>query len=557
MKWLREIRNIYPDELQLLDEALTNFYSNPPKAYHEVATAANENLNDKDHIFHRRIISHAYPGAKVLDVGCGNAITSPWFTEKGACYTGVDISREQLEVNKKKYPKCDFLEMHWRDIHTLGDVFDIVTSFFTLEHIVYPREFLEASALCVKPGGFLALLCPDYLDRGFLPSQHFFGRKPGGIKDKTRRYQWIAALIEVVDRYIIFPVLIRKARLMSKNGGAWLINLRPLCLETESWKIDWDAVYMVGEDEVTNYIETLGFNIVERGAMLRKTDNSETCSSLCYILAQKPVELCAEEIKKFIGKKNIHTNSLPIFLLKAVARITIDILGFLPYVRHIQKRIDCYIHTKRQNRLNPEEIETIYTTQYHKKHHYGRFDVDDSGWEPDAVIKLAHARSIMQVLPHIKKVLIGGCSSGMGIFAFRQINVQAYGFEISPDLDRMVLPEVKDYIRSGSMIDIPFDANDNFDCFLTTDVLEHVQLKNINCAFREMARINCTWMVHLINHTDIRPDHMTLKPLKWWAKQASPYYRLRSDLQAPVSDNPRIYGLNGDPLHVYTFWERI
>ena len=163
----------------------------------------------------------------------------------------------------------------------------------------------------------------------------------------------------------------------------------------------------------------------------------------------------------------------------------------------------------------------------------------------------------MQVLPHIKKVLIGGCSSGMGIFAFRQINVQAYGFEISPDLDRIVLPEVKDYIRSGSMIDIPFDANDNFDCFLTTDVLEHVQLKNVNRAFREMARINCPWMVHLINHTDLRPDHMTLKPLKWWAKQASPYYRLRTDLQAPVSDNPRIYGLNGDPLHVYTFWERI
>ena len=249
--------------------------------------------------------------------------------------------------------------MHWRDIHTLGDVFDIVTSFFTLEHIVYPREFLEASALCVKPGGFLAVLCPDYLDRGFLPSQHLFGRKPGGIKDKISKCQWIEALIEVVNRYIISPGLIRKARLMYKNGGAWLINLRPLCLETESWATDWDAVYMVGEDEVANYLESLGLNIVERGAMLRKTDNSETCPGLCFILAQKPVELCAEEIKQFRRKKDIRTNSLPILLLKYVARITVDRLGFLPYVRHIQKRIDCYIHTKRQNRLNPEEIETI------------------------------------------------------------------------------------------------------------------------------------------------------------------------------------------------------
>ena len=357
--------NIYPDELQLLDEALTNFYSNPPKAYHEVAIAANENLKDQDHIFHRRIVSHAYPGAKVLDVGCGNAITSPWFTEKGACYTGVDISREQLEVNKKKYPKCDFLEMHWRDIHTLGDVFDIVTSFFTLEHIVYPREFLEASALCVKPGGFLALLCPDYLERGFLPSQHFFGRKPGGIKDKISKCQWIEALIEVVNRYIIFPGLIMKARLMSKNGGAWLINLRPLCLETESWEIDWDAVYMVGEDEVTNYIGTLGFNIVERGAMLRKTDNSKTCSGLCFILAQKPVELCAEEIKQFRRKK-IYAQIVYQSFIEGCCTYHYRYSWIFAVCPTYSKRIDCYIHTKRQNRLNPEEIETIYTTQYHK-----------------------------------------------------------------------------------------------------------------------------------------------------------------------------------------------
>ncbi len=57
------------------------------------------------------------------------------------------------------------------------------------------------------------------------------------------------------------------------------------------------------------------------------------------------------------------------------------------------------------------------------------------------------------------------------------------------------------------MINIPFDANDNFDCLVTRDVLEHVQLKDINRAFREMKRLNCKWMAHLINHTDIKPDH--------------------------------------------------
>ncbi len=288
MKWLRETRKINPDELKLLNEALSRFYSNPPNAYHEEATAANEDWNASDHIFHRRITALAYPDAKILDVGCGPAMICPWFMKKKAHYTGVDLSKEQLEVNRNKFHKCNFLEMHWSNIPALGDVFDLVTSFFTLEHIVYPREFLKASSFCVKPGGFLAVLCPNYLDRGFLPSQHFFGRTQGGIKAKIRKFQWIEALIEIVDRYIIYPGLIRKARLMSKDSGAWLVNLRPLCLETESWTRDWDAVYMAGEDEVANYIKNLGFKIIERGAILRETDNSVTYPEFCYVLAQKP-----------------------------------------------------------------------------------------------------------------------------------------------------------------------------------------------------------------------------------------------------------------------------
>ncbi|ODS30579.1 MAG: Methyltransferase domain protein [Candidatus Scalindua rubra] len=254
----------------------------------------------------------------------------------------------------------------------------------------------------------------------------------------------------------------------------------------------------------------------------------------------------------------MQTGKSTLVLLKAVIRISLDYLGLLPYVRQIQKKIDLHLYTIRQNRLTPEQIDAIYAAQYHERANYGRFDdEEDSGWEPDVVIKLAHAKAIIQVLPHIKKVLVGGCSSGMGVFAFRQLDIQAWGFEISPDLDRIVLPEVKAYVRSGSMINIPFDTSDGFDCFVTTDVVEHVQLKSVKRAFQEMARLNCPWMVHLINHTDIKPDHMTLKPLKWWAKQAKPYYRLRTDLQAPESGNPRIYGLNGDPRHVYTFWERV
>jgi len=287
MKWLRETRNFHPNELKRLDEALARFYQNPPEKYYPHAEQANIDWNAPDHLFHRNVTNRARPGAQILDVGCGPALACPQFIEKEAHYTGVDLSEEHLERNKIKYPKCDFLRMHWRDIPRLGAVYDIVTSFFVLEHVVYPREFLEASCRCVRPGGLIAVISPDFLDKGSIPSQHFFGRKAGGIKAKIMQIQWIEASIEIFDRYVVYPRLIRKARSMPKKAGAWLINLRPVCLEVESWDNDWDAVYLVGEDEVSKHIENLRFTIIERGAMFRNSSDPGTYPAFCYVLGQK------------------------------------------------------------------------------------------------------------------------------------------------------------------------------------------------------------------------------------------------------------------------------
>lgn len=243
--------------------------------------------------------------------------------------------------------------------------------------------------------------------------------------------------------------------------------------------------------------------------------------------------------------------------LRAASRSVLDALGLLESFRAARARLEREMFTFRQNRLTPEQIEVIYAAAYHQRANYGVESGADTGWEPDSVIKTAHAMAIIEALPGIGRVLVGGCSSGMGVAAFRRLGTDAWGFDISPDLDSIVLPEVKPYVRRGSMLDIPFSAADGFDCFVTTDVLEHIQLKHVDRMFGEMGRLACRWMAHLINHTSIQPDHMTLKPLSWWAGRAAGYYRLRPNIRAKETGNPRIYGLNGDPLHVYTFWERL
>jgi hypothetical protein len=143
----------------------------------------------------------------------------------------------------------------------------------------------------------------------------------------------------------------------------------------------------------------------------------------------------------------------------------------------------------------------------------------------------------------------------MAVIAFRRLGIDAWGFDVTPDLQNVVLSEARPFVRCGSLTDIPFAANEQFDLLVTTDVLEHVQLRSISRVARECDRLAFPWMAHLINHTAMTPDHMTLMPLRWWVRQF-PSYRLREDIELTRVDDPRIYGLNGDSEHVYTFWQR-
>src|SRR5258708_20837078 len=96
-----------------------------------------------------------------------------------------------------------------------------------------------------------------------------------------------------------------------------------------------------------------------------------------------------------------------------------------------------------------------------------------------------------------------------------------------------------------------------FEFLMATEVLEHVQIRQISKRREEMRGLKVPWMAHMINPIARPPDHMPLKPLSWWEQRLLEIgYKLRRDLRTPVQSNRRLYGLCGDPDHVYTFWER-
>lgn len=105
---------------------------------------------------------------------------------------------------------------------------------------------------------------------------------------KLRAHLWYQAILHARERFVQFPLFIHHARRRASQGGAWVINLRPACLETNTWRRDWDAVYMVSEDEVSNYLtQQLGLTLIERGAALRAGSSREQYPDFCYAVAQK------------------------------------------------------------------------------------------------------------------------------------------------------------------------------------------------------------------------------------------------------------------------------
>ena len=97
-------------------------------------------------------MSSLKPG-RVLDIGCGNGFFLDWMKRKGWETHGIDLYvRDGLE---HEITKGDI-----RDRKLAGQDFDLITMWDVLEHIPEPRQFLQATVSCMKPGGFLLIQSP-------------------------------------------------------------------------------------------------------------------------------------------------------------------------------------------------------------------------------------------------------------------------------------------------------------------------------------------------------------------------------------------------------------
>jgi 2-polyprenyl-3-methyl-5-hydroxy-6-metoxy-1,4-benzoquinol methylase len=109
-----------------------------------------------------RIFTRHVPGGQVLDVGCSTgAFLHQLQTRFPARYTvtGTDVAGPALDYAQSQgiaVRRGNFLEQPF------DPVFDAVTFWAVVEHLVHPRPFLEKAGSLLKRGGYCFVLVPNF-----------------------------------------------------------------------------------------------------------------------------------------------------------------------------------------------------------------------------------------------------------------------------------------------------------------------------------------------------------------------------------------------------------
>tara|TARA_R110001599_G_scaffold8548_1_gene41394 strand:+ start:139 stop:945 length:807 start_codon:yes stop_codon:yes gene_type:complete len=113
-----------------------------------------------------KLLDHArlFPGAKVLDAGCGPGFVAANAKLLGADAEGIDFSEGMVAQAKAKFPNINFSVADVEDLPASDETFDAVLSNIVLFHVADPEQAMSEARRVLKPNGrfvFSQWLGPD------------------------------------------------------------------------------------------------------------------------------------------------------------------------------------------------------------------------------------------------------------------------------------------------------------------------------------------------------------------------------------------------------------
>lgn len=109
-------------------------------------------------------------GERILDVGCGTGDKLQFFQEKWCSLTGIDSSKDKLEIARQKYgDRVELILAQPEDIPFSDNEFDVVTLINILEISINPQKIIEEAIRVCRGRVFI----------GFINNYSFAGTKQG------------------------------------------------------------------------------------------------------------------------------------------------------------------------------------------------------------------------------------------------------------------------------------------------------------------------------------------------------------------------------------------
>jgi SAM-dependent methyltransferase len=272
---------ISPEQIARLKTAMADFYQNTPASYYEIANQSAQRYNSNEQPFHCDLVGRVFPSATVLEAGCGTAHLCPYVEERGGVYTGLDYSEILLQKNRRRFPKARFFQIGT----SLPETFDIVASLYTLEHVVDPPAYLESLWQFCRPGGLIAIICPEFVDGPGFPPSVFYGNTPRRFREKLSALDLPDAASHLLNLKFRAPRW--KKNLQASPPGAFWMNLQPSVLHGADYSIDADAVHLTRLNDLVWFFKQKGAEILQTSAEMPEI-SLEVLRHNCYLLARKP-----------------------------------------------------------------------------------------------------------------------------------------------------------------------------------------------------------------------------------------------------------------------------
>ncbi len=129
----------------------------------------------------KRLLDYCGPlhdGARILDVGCGDGFHLRLLREfgnKSWQLEGIDLDRRAIDAAERSG-----LKVHYGSVESLGlepEIYDVIYTIQTIEHVERPDKFLSALSRLIKPGGRVVIVTDntDSLDFGLFKKGYWGG----------------------------------------------------------------------------------------------------------------------------------------------------------------------------------------------------------------------------------------------------------------------------------------------------------------------------------------------------------------------------------------------